>query len=88
MQDRARVHYNLGLLLQQLKRYNEAETALTRALKIEPKTMDYLHAMADHYIRRGKLEKAKGIAEKMVERHPANPIGRRILEFVVREMKK
>ena len=87
MPERARVHYNLGLLLQQLKRYDEAETSLTRALKIEPNTVDYLHAVADHYIRRGKLEKAKGIAEKMVEHHPANPIGRRILGFIEREMK-
>lgn len=86
MPERARVHYNLGLLLQELKRYDEAETALTRALEIEPNTLDYLHAMADHYIRRKELEKAKRIALKMVEQHPTNPLGKRILGFVEREM--
>ena len=85
---RARVHYNLGLLLQQLQRYNEAKTALTRALEIEPNTMDYLHAMADHYLRRRQFEKAKRIAEQMVEHHPTNPLGRRFLEFTKKEMKK
>ncbi len=88
MPDRARVHYNLGLLLQQLKRNDEAETALTRALKIEPNTMDYLHAMADHYLKTGRLEQARRIAEQMVEQHPANPLGRQILGFIEREMKK
>jgi predicted CXXCH cytochrome family protein len=85
---RARIHYNLGLLLQQLQRYKEAETALTRALEIEPNTIDYLHAMADHYLRTRQLEKAKYIAEQMVEHHPTNPLGIRFLEFVRREMKR
>jgi len=44
--------------------------------------------MADHYIRRGQLEQTGRIAEQMVELHPANPLGKRILGFVEREMKK
>jgi tetratricopeptide (TPR) repeat protein len=82
MPNRARVHYNLGLLLQQLGRTEEAETALKKALEIEPDTMDFLHAMADHYLRRGQMETARHIAERMKEKHPDNPLGRRILGFI------
>jgi len=88
MPNRSRAHYNLGLLLQQMKQWDEAETALKRALEVEPESMDYLHAMADHYLRRGMLEAAGHIAQRMVDQHPANPLGRQILGFIEREMKK
>jgi tetratricopeptide (TPR) repeat protein len=80
--DRGRVHYNLGLLLQQLKRDVAAEAALLAALEIEPDSLDYLYAVADHYLKRGKLVKAGNIAEKMIEKHPGNPIGRDILNYI------
>jgi tetratricopeptide (TPR) repeat protein len=86
--NRARVHYNLGLLLQQLGQLNEAETALRRALEIEPDTMDYLYAMADHYLRRGQMEAAGRIAQRMVEKHPGNPLGQKILRFIEKEMNR
>jgi tetratricopeptide (TPR) repeat protein len=80
--ERARVHYNLGLLLQQLKRDVAAEAALLTALEIEPDSLDYLYAAADHYLKRGKLIKARDIAEQMVQKHPSNSIGRDILNFI------
>ena len=79
---RARVQYNLGLLLQQMGRINEAETVLLNALRIEPNSLDYLHAVADHYLRRRDFEKAKPIALKLAERHPDNPIGRQLLGVI------
>ena len=79
---RGRVHYNLGLLLQQLKRDAAAEAALLTALEIEPDSLDYLYALADHYLKRGKLEKARNIAAKMIEEHPHNSIGRDILKYI------
>jgi predicted CXXCH cytochrome family protein len=79
---RGRVHYNLGLLLQQLKRDAAAEAALLTALEIEPDSLDYLYALADHYLKRGKLEKARNIAEKMIEEHPHKPIGRDVLKYI------
>jgi tetratricopeptide (TPR) repeat protein len=88
MPNRARVHYNLGLLLQQLVRLNEAETALRRALEIEPDNMDYLYAMADYYLRRGQIKDAGRIARRMMERHPGNPLGQKILRFVEKEMNR
>jgi tetratricopeptide (TPR) repeat protein len=88
MPNRARVHYNLGLLLQQLGQLNDAETALHRSLEIEPDTMDYLHAMADHYLRRAQLEAAERIAKRMIEKHPGNPLGQRFLKFIEKEMNR
>ncbi|CAB1056048.1 probable deca-heme c-type cytochrome [Olavius sp. associated proteobacterium Delta 1] len=79
---RGRVHYNLGFLLQQLKRDVEAEAALLAALEIEPDSLDYLYAAADHYLKRGKLVKAGNIAEQMIEKHPRNSIGRDILNYI------
>jgi hypothetical protein len=47
--------------------------ALLKTLEIEPDCLDYLHAVADHYIKRGKFEAAK---------HPDNPLGRQMLRFM------
>ncbi|MCJ7684054.1 MAG: tetratricopeptide repeat protein [Desulfobacteraceae bacterium] len=88
MPKRARVQYNLGLLLQQLGRTEEAEAALLRSLEMEPDSIDYLHAVADHYLRQGKLHEARRIAEQMVAKHPKNNLGRRLLRFIDQTMKK
>jgi len=88
MPTRARIHYNLGLLLQQLGQWAEAETALHRALEIEPDTLDYLHAMADHYLRKDQMKAAGRIARRLVEKHPSNPLGQKILRFIEREMNR
>jgi predicted CXXCH cytochrome family protein len=82
MPERARVHYNLGLLLQQLKRPVEAETSLLKALEIEPDSMDFLFAVADHYIKRRKLLEARRIAGQMVSKHPSNDLGKRLLRVI------
>ncbi len=82
--ERSRVHYNLGLLLQHLKRDSEAEAALLTALEIEPDNLDYLYALADHYLKRQKLVQARRIAEQMIAKHPDKSIGYEILNFVVK----
>jgi len=79
---RARVHYNLGLLLQQLKQDTAAESALLTALEIEPGNLDYLYALADHYLKRQKFIKARQIAAQMVAKHPDNPVGQDILNYI------
>jgi tetratricopeptide (TPR) repeat protein len=86
MPDRARVRYNLGLLLQQMKRDMEAEAALLGALEIEPDNLDYLYAVADHYLKSGKLIKARDFAERMIEKHPGNPIGRDMLNYIEKKL--
>jgi tetratricopeptide (TPR) repeat protein len=84
MPDRARVQYNLGLLLQQEGMPEESEIALRRALEIEPDDLDYLHAMADYYLRRNRLEDAKLIAKQLNEKHPTNTLGRQLLDVIDR----
>ena len=79
-----RIHYNLGLLQQKLRRIPEAEASLLSALKIEPDNIDFLYALADHYIKRGRIERARRLAKQMVSKHPSRRIGRDILDFIDR----
>ena len=80
--ERPRVHYNLGLLLQHLKRDAEAEAALLTAVGIDPDNPDYLYALADFYLKRQRFTQARHIAQQMNVRHPNNPIGRDILNYI------
>ncbi len=86
--DRARAHYNLGLALQALGRFDEAEAALGRAVELEPENLDFLYALADHYARTGNFQAALAITEQMIATHPENPIGRDLktqLERAIRD---
>jgi tetratricopeptide (TPR) repeat protein len=74
--ERGRAHYNLGLVLDRLGRRAQAEGAFIKALAVEPENLDYLYALADHYVRRGELERALELADRMTESHPENPLGR------------
>ena len=82
---RSRIHYNLGLLLQKLRRNTEAESALKRALALEENNPDYLYALAVFYLERGDLEKAGKAAEKLHEVRPDLPAGNRLLEIIKRQ---
>jgi len=84
--DRARIHYNLGLLLQHLKKDSDAEASLLKAQELEPDNLDYLYALADFYLKRKKLQKARSIAKEMVVRHPTQRIGHDILNLVEKNM--
>ena len=80
--------YNLGLLLQYLQKDEKAEQALLRALEIDPNSAEYLYALADFYLKRGKLQKARSIAVQMVAKHPDNPIGKELLGIIERNSPK
>lgn len=84
--ERPRIHYNFGLLLAYLQKDKVAETELLRALEMEPDNMDFLYAVADFYIKRGRLLKAKPLAEQMVSRYPSNVIGQNLLNFINRRL--
>jgi tetratricopeptide (TPR) repeat protein len=84
MPERARIQYNLGLLLQILKREAEAERALQKALRLEPDSLDFMYALADFYLKRGKLDKARVLAEQMVSKHPGQRIGHEFLHHLDR----
>jgi len=72
----ARAHYNLGLLLQQRGQPDEAYGELGRALELEPTNLDFLFALADHTLRRGRLQEALALADRMIAAHPDQRIGR------------
>jgi tetratricopeptide (TPR) repeat protein len=83
--NRARVHFNLGLLLDYLQKDLEAEAALLRALDLNPGNLDFLNALAQFYMKRGKYQQAKPIAEQMITRYPSNPLGHNLLSIINRE---
>ena len=88
MPGRARVQYNLGLLLQRRGQLPEAESYLMNALKIEPDNMDYLYALADHYLKRSLLSKAEFIATQMIEHHPNERMGHDLLMFIHQKLRQ
>jgi len=88
MPDRSRVHYNLGLLLDYLGRDVQAESALQRALELEPANIEYLNAIAQYYLKREMYQEAKRIAEQIISRHPNNRLGSQLLEIVKGRMRK
>lgn len=77
--DRGRVHYNLGLVEQYLGNSDAAEAALTRSVEIEPDNLDFLFALADHLVGSGELDRARMIAERMIDAHPESPLGREVI---------
>jgi len=74
------------LLLQFLSRDAEAETALLKALSLEPENMDFLYAIADHYIKRGKYRQAEEIVAIMLTAHPKNRLGHDLLRFIKKNL--
>ena len=83
--DGPRVHYNLGQLYDYLRKDQQAEMALSRAADLEPSNMDYLQALAQHYLRRGNLSAAGAVADRMIAQHPENRAGAELREFVKRK---
>ena len=63
-----------------------AEAAMLRALEVEPTNIDYLYALADHYLKRGDLELALEVAERMIATHPENDIGNQMKSFIEAEL--
>jgi tetratricopeptide (TPR) repeat protein len=86
MPTNARARYNLGLLLQQLVRDSEAEARLAEALALEPSNLDFLYALADFKLKRGRLEETLELAERMIAAHPEARIGHDIKGLVERAL--
>jgi len=80
----ARIHYNLGLLLQRLNRYEESEVSLLKAHKIEVNHFDYLYALADFYLKRNSLLKARIYAELIAVNYPKQSVGHDLLLIIKR----
>jgi tetratricopeptide (TPR) repeat protein len=79
---RARVHYNLGMLLNFLGKDLEAEAALKHALELEPQNVDFLAALIDFYLKRGRFAVAKPLAERLAVLQPEGGAAARALAYI------
>ncbi|MCP4689404.1 MAG: tetratricopeptide repeat protein [Desulfobacterales bacterium] len=82
---RARIHYNLGLLRQSLGKDDTAEIALKRAVEIAPRNLDFLYALAEFYLKRGRWPEAQRVAEAMLAAAPDHEMGRKILDYIKKQ---
>jgi tetratricopeptide (TPR) repeat protein len=74
MPGRSRIHYNLGLARQAVGDLAGAEVALRRASDLEPGNIDYVYALADHYLKRRQPFAAQAEVERMLELQPGLPV--------------
>ena len=81
-QTRSRVWYNLGLLQASLGQDGEAEAALLKASILEPDNPDFLFALADFYLKRGRPQRARKYAKLLIEKYPQNPLGYQLMRFI------
>ena len=44
--------------------------------------LDYLYALADHYIKGKEMMKAQTVVERMIVEHPDQPLGLRLMKFI------
>jgi Flp pilus assembly protein TadD len=80
--DGPRVHFNLGLLYDYLGKGQQAEAALSRAVALESNNLDYLQALARHYLKRGDIAAAQRVADQMLAHHPEDRNALALKEFI------
>lgn len=68
----AEYHYYYGLTLISLKRFKEAERAMSRALNFEPSNPNYLTEAGQIYIHLGFNQRARSSFEKAIKIDPSN----------------
>ncbi len=87
MPDYPRAHYNLGLLLAYQGHDAQAEERLRRALELEPANAEFLYAVADFYLKRGRFDAAKPFAEQLAAQEATQQVGQQMLR-VIEEMEE
>ncbi len=80
----SRIQYNLGLALQHLKRWGEAEQSLRAAYELAPNVPDYLHSLAILFSQQDSWAKAIACAEELVRRYPNSSQYQALLEHLRR----
>ena len=79
---RARVHYNLGLLLSYMNQGAEAEKALLKALSQDLGNFDYLWALVDFYLKSNQPEKAMDMTERLIKYFPDQALEHEIKAYI------
>jgi tetratricopeptide (TPR) repeat protein len=77
-----RIYYNLGLIYQYLGIPGKAESSLLKAYSLSPDEFDVLYALADFYIKKQDYTNAEKYAQLMMIKHPANPAGEQLLNYL------
>ena len=65
-----------------------AQAELSKAVTLEPDNINYLYALTEYYLKRGKFQEAKPIAQQMVASHPAMQVGHNLLSIINRKLKE
>jgi tetratricopeptide (TPR) repeat protein len=82
MSERSRIHYNLGLARQAVGDLTGAEVALRQASDLEPGNLDYLYALADHYLKRRQPFAAQTEVERMLDLQPGLPVALEMKQLI------
>ncbi len=82
MPDRIRIYYNLGLIYQYIGDNSKSEKVLLDGLRIHPEDFDLLFALADLYVKNNQYNKAKPIAQKLINLYPQSSVGTDIMKIL------
>jgi Tfp pilus assembly protein PilF len=77
-----RAYYNLGQLLDFLRRDKDAEAALVRSIELEPANIQYLQTIVSFYLKRRNFAKAQEIGDQILLHAPDNPLGQQVLDII------
>ncbi len=77
-----RARYNQALALLKLQQWEAGETALNKALQVEPANREYFVTLANFYINFRQTEKAKRLAIKTLEKVPDHPDAQELLKML------
>ena len=72
MPNYSRARYNQALALLKLKKWREGSAALEKAVMAEPTNEEYFVTLANLYLSSGQTEKARQLAELVLERVPGH----------------
>ena len=68
-----RVYYNYGLLLNNVKKFKEAEKILQKGIALDPSSAEIYYALCFVYLQTNDKVKAKQMVIKVKELDPGNP---------------
>jgi tetratricopeptide (TPR) repeat protein len=84
MPGQARIFYNFGLFENSQGNVKMAEEYLLNALQIEPDNYNFLYAVCTFYLEHNEKSKAAIHARRLMEKFPANAVGKQLLDMASR----
>jgi predicted Zn-dependent protease len=78
----SQVRYNQALALLKLKRWEEGEKALHKAVQAEPANREYFVTLVNLYLQSRQVEKARKLARSVLEQVPDHPGALELLKML------